>query len=796
MLKNYFKISLRLFIREKGFTIINLMGLSVGLALGFLSLLYLRYELNYDQFHSRADQIYRIHQKFNDGGITANCSYPIGPALVEEYSSITNMTRFATAGLRFVTDEKKFIEDILVADSTFPDVFDLEFVIGSAKDGNREPNYIILTEEVAKRFYGDKDPLDKIIRIDGFDEGPPLIVKGVVKKFPPNSHFRFGILGNLRLAPFIEEAENNPNWNNPIVHTYVTIPDKRAAKEFMENRLEPFVQKYFPSAIGDGAWLPVMPLKKIHLESHEYYELGGNSNYYFLLGVSGIGFLILLLASINYMNLAAARSLNRLKEIGVRKVVGAFRKDLIQQFLWEAMLLAIISSLIAALLAWAIIPWLNDFGHMELKFNPFRDGLNLLLLLFFGLVVGLFSGLYPALFLSSFPTIWIMRNQLGSGSGSSVARNFLVGLQLVVVGFFFVCIYTIGSQMSFMANSDLGFDEDKVVFVRYSDVMNETPSKSETFIQELRKHHNVEKVTKCWGMPGGNFTNYSHNRVNYEGMPKEENIGIGLMTGDENYIGAMGLELLDGRNLDESIASDTNNLLVNETLVREFGWEDEGAVGKEIEFEFMKSRVVGVIEDFHFESLHTPIKPMSIRLSPYGYWAAGVRIGDGDFQETIDFIRGEWLKYDDGWPFEIRLLADGIQQQYEAEEKLLSLLKFLTIIAVFLSAVGLLSNISFNAQRRVKEIGIRKVLGANFGQLFLSLSKNTIVQVGVSLLISFPLAFFLMQSWLQQFTYRINIDPMLFAISALTMVLISILSISYTVIKAATANPVDAIKME
>lgn len=792
MLRNYFKIALRYFIKERVYALLNILGLSIGLSVGFVSLLYLRHELSYDRFHEKSDQIYRIHQKFNDGGTTARCSYPIGPTLVDEYSQITNQVRFMTGEIRLRVGEGQFIEQFLIADSTFLDIFDVEWVGPENRSALKEVNDVLITDKLAERFFGNEDPIGKIIRIDAVDNAP-VVVRGIIKEYPSYSHMKFGILGNMKLAEFISNFENE--WNNPVVWTYVTIPNKESAQEFIDNRLEPFVAKFFPPDIGKGAWLPVVPLTSIHLESHDYIELSSNSSYEYLYGIFGIGMLILILAAVNYMNLTSARALNRLKEIGMRKVVGARRLDIIYQFLFEALLIAIAAMIISIVLIYFYVQGINSFAYIDLQFRPLENFIPVLELMAFTLFVTLFSGIYPAVLLSSFPTVSIIKGEFHGQIKNTWVRRIMVTFQFAIVALFLLSIFTINRQINFVLDKELGYDKTRVASFRYSDKMFENETGVKAFIGNLESHPNIESVSKCWGLPGGVYTGYNHMKINYEGQPKDEMMGIGAMHGDSKYLATVGLELLEGRNLDDLRQSDSTSVLVNETLVRQFGWEGD-AIGKEINYlGNRKTKVIGVVKDFHFESLHTPIKAMSIRLTD-DYFNFAVKVGPDELSKTLEFIRKEWMKYGDEWPLEIVLMEEGLRMQYEAEEKILQVFQWMTLIAVVLAVIGLLSQVSFTAEKKVKEIGIRKVLGATLGQLFMILSKETLIEILIAAIIAFPLGFFLLSRWLSDFAYRIDMEWYMFLITLVSVLLVTALSISYTVVRAALSNPVDSLRSE
>ncbi len=792
MLQNYLKIAIRYFVKEKVYALLNIIGLSIGLSVGFVSLLYLRHELSYDRFHEKSDQIYRIHQKFNDGGTTARCSYPIGPALVEEYSQITNQVRLMTGEIRLRVDDEQFIEQFLIADSTFLDIFDVEWVGPQNRKALKEVNDVLITDKLSERFFGQEDPIGKIIRIEAIDN-TPVVVRGIIKEYPSHSHLKFGILGNMKMADFISNFESE--WNNPVVWTYVTIPNKESAQEFIKNRLEPFVAKHFPPEIGKGAWLPVIPLTSIHLESHDYIELSSNSSYEYLYGIFGIGMLILLLAAVNYMNLSSARALNRLKEIGMRKVVGAGRIDIIYQFLFEALLIAMAAMAISIVLIYFYVQQVNSFAYIDLKFSPLENFIPVLELLVFTLFVTVFSGLYPALLISSFPTVSIIKGEFHGKIKNTWVRRSLVTFQFAIVALFLLSIFTIHRQINYVLDKELGYDKSRVASFRWSDKMFDNQTGLKAFIAKLEAYPNIQSVSKCWGLPGGVYTGYNHMKINYEGQPNDEIMGIGAMHGDSKYLETVGLELIEGRNLDDLRQSDSNSVLVNETLVKQFGWEGD-AIGKKIDYlGNRKTRVVGVVKDFHFESLHTPIKPMSIRLSE-NYWNFAVKIGPDELSKTLEFIRKAWQEYGDDWPLEIVLMEEGLRMQYETEEKILQIFQWMTMIAVILAIIGLLSQVSFTAERKVKEIGIRKVLGATLGQLFIILSKETLYEIIIAALIAFPLGFLLLSQWLNDFAYRIDMEWYMFLFTFMVLVIVTTLSISYTVLRAALTNPVDSLRSE
>lgn len=793
MLKNYLKVAFRYLYKERIYAVLNLIGLAIGLSIGFTSLMYLRHELSYDQFHEKSDQIYRIHQKFNDGGITARCSYPIGPALLEEYSQVTNMVRFMQARMLLNLNGKQLEETFIIADSSFHQIFDVEWISGNPATALKEVNDVVITEKTAIKFFGDENPIGKHIDIDPL-EGLPLIVKGVVKDYPSQSHFHFGILVNIKVAEFLNDFNNE--WNNPVVWTYITIPNKESAQEFIDQRLEPFVAKYFPPDIGKGAWLPVVPLEKIHLESSEYYEIESNTSYIYLYGIFGIAILILILSCVNYMNLSSARALNRLKEIGMRKVVGANRRDLIIQFLLEAVIMAITAMLIASILIYFLVQQINTNTQIELPFNLVESIIPFAELFIFTLFVGILTGLYPALLLSSFPVLSIMRGQLQDRVRNNLVRKVMLVFQFIIVSLFLLSIFTINRQLNYALETDLGYHKENLLLVRYSEKMQENPSLAKTFETNLLSNPAIQSVASCWGFPGGAFGGYNHMKINYEGMPDDEVMGIGAMWGDPNYISTVGIKLIEGRLFNKDLASDSNCVIVNETLVKQFGWEGQ-ALGKEIEYlGNKKTRVIGVVADYHFESLHTEVKPISLRIDS-DFWNFAIRISpNANVQETRAFVNEEWMKFADEWPLELNSMEEGIRILYEKEKTILQVFQVLTAIAIILSIIGLLSQVSFTIEKKMKEVSIRKVLGARVSQLYLLLSRSTFIEILIASAIAFPLGHFLIREWLNGFAYRIDMSWDLYLITLLSITGITVLSISYTLFKTVYKNPVETLRNE
>jgi len=791
MLRNYVLIALRNLIKYKGYSVINVLGLALGMAIFFLTLSLVYFELSFDRFHSKADGLYRVHQKFNDGGTTANISYPIKQALVDDYPYIKEATSLAfMGGDRIRVEEKnKILNGIMFVDTSFFNLFDITFVKGSKeaiqKSFITNMNDALLTEEEAKNIFGDADPMGKTFTMLGTNMS--YTVSGVVERMPVNSHFQIHVLLPIYAHPQRAEVENN--WNNPVVHTYVYIPNPEDAAAFTEKELDNFIKKHFPVAYGgENAHLPVIKMTDIHLNSNLYYELGQNSSMIYVTAVSSVGFLILVLASINFMNLTTARSATRSREVGMRKTLGAQRITLIAQFLGESVVLSLISIVVGAFFAYLLLPVFNLNLGQNLDID-FLSPQSLLSLAVIALLIGVLSGIYPAFFLSAYRPVLTLK--ASNPRGGFFVRKGLVVFQFIVVTALLIGILTLNRQLHYMNTKDMGYNPTNLIYVRSSDKMRQENNHYQSFITEVDNLPGVEFIA---GIADG-----SYQTVQYEGMPVTERKGAIIIEAGPDYAPTLGIPLLAGRYPSRDIVTDKNTILLNASAVQDYGWTPEDAVGKEIKLHEGKTNytVIGVLKDFHMEPLTVRIQAtgfVTVMSNHFGFSA--MRLTGKDNKATEEAIKASWMRYDDGWPFEIWRETDGRENQNSEFRKLGTMMQELTYVGVFIACIGLFGLATFSAERRTKEIGVRKVHGASVAAIWRLMVVEFANIVIIAALMGVGVGYYVVKLILQNFAYQVEIGVGVYILAVLAAIAIAVLTVSYQAVKSGKANPVLSLRAD
>ncbi len=792
MLKNYLIIAVRNILKYKGYSLINVLGLALGMAIFFLTLSLVYFELSFDRFHSKADHLYRVHQKFNDGGTTANISFPIKQALVDDYPQIVEATSLGyMGGDRVRVGTKNGIaNNILFVDTSFFNLFDIRFLKGSKDIAQTkfiaQANDALITPEEAKNLFGDEDPIGKTITL--LETNMSYTVLGVVERMPRNSHFQFGLLLPLYTHPLRPTVENN--WNNPVVHTYVYIPDEAGAEAFTEKELDQFIKKHFPVAYGgENAHLPVIKMTDIHLHSNLYYELGQNSSVIYVTVVTAVGFLVLVLASINFMNLTTARSSRRAREVGMRKTLGAQRPSLITQFLGESIVMSVISILVGAGLAKLLLPVFNqNLGqNLEIDFFSLQSMASLGAI---ALLIGVGAGIYPAFFLSSYRPAWTLKSSQGPAGGFFV-RKGLVLFQFTVVTALLIGILTLSRQLDYMTSKDMGYNPKNLIYVRSSDKMRTENQHYQSFIQEVANLPEVEHIA---GVASG-----SYQTVQYEGMPVTERKGAIIMEVGPEYAQALGIPLIAGRYPSRDIITDKHTMLLNETAVREYGWSPADAIGKMVSIYEGDSTytVIGVLKDFHMEPLTVKIQGtgfVTVMRNHFGFTA--IRLSGNRVEETEAAVKAAWMRFDDGWQFEIWRETDGRENQNAEFRKLGTMMQELTYVGIFIACIGLFGLATFSAERRTKEIGVRKVHGASIGAIWRLMVMEFANIVVVASILGVVVGILIVKLILENFAYRVEIGAGVYAIAVLSAVGIAVVTVSYQAIRSAKANPVTSLRAD
>ncbi len=786
MFKNYLKIALRNIRKHKGYSFINITGLAIGVAACLLLFLWVQDELSYDRYHEKAKQIYRVVSQYESEGKTRRFAYtsaPVGPALMREFPEIEKAVRFGRNGFVVSYQNKRFMEQVYFTDPEIFDVFTLPLVKGNPENALKEPYSIIISEEMSLKYFGEDEPLGKIITLG---ERSDFKVTGVFEDIPQNSHFRFNFLGI-----FSDYASSHfSQWGISNYWTYILVSENFSPDEF-EKKIPSFVEKYEgkESRYVYKASYPLQALTRIHLHSDLRGEIGPNSSIGTVYIFSTIAVFILLIACLNYINLSTARYALRAKEVGLRKVIGATRPQLIKQFLGETFLFSFIALPLSVMLAELFLPLFNSLSGKRLAVHYFDSIFLVPGLAFIILCVGFASGIFPAFFISALKPVSALRGMLKASSKGSVLRKTLIVGQFAISILFLISTFIVFSQLNYMKNRNLGLDKEHVVTIPIYD--KDVLGKLETIKNEFLQNSNVLSVSVSDFFPG-KATMYQD--YWYEGMSEGEYAMIRWFVVDHDFIETFGIELIAGRNFSKRFPSDVDRAyILNESAVKEIGWESP--VGKELEI-MNKGPVIGVVKDFHFRPLHQKIEPAALYVYPKLFQYISVRIRPINVSRSLDFLKAKWQALVPRQTFQYSFLDEDFDKLYRAEMRLGQIFTVVTFLAIFIACLGLFGLAAFEALQRTKEMGIRKVLGASATGIIVLLSKEFTKWVLLANIIAWPVAYFAMSRWLQNFAYRINIGPWIFIQSAVLAFIVALLTVSYQAVKVSLANPVDTLRYE
>ena len=808
MFFNYLKIALRNIRRHKGYSFINIAGLSVGMACFLLILLFSQYEFSYEQHHKNADRIYRVNveQTLTDRVFRAQTSpVPLAEALYNELPEVTQFTRFQSLPTFLVRHEdRRYYEgEVIFADSGVLDMFTFQLLIGDINTALKEPNSVVLTKEMATKYFGNQDPSGQLLVLNNnYIRNMSVMVKGVMKNHPENSNIQPDFLVSLEsLRDIAPDAGYWNNWISQQIESYILLPEGQSVAE-MEAKIAGVFEKH--KGEEDKRVLKLEQFKQMHLYS-EVQNTGDIRTIYIFLAT---GLLILLIACINFMNLSTARSANRAKEVGMRKVVGAMRRQLIKQFFGETFLFSVFSMLVALILVYAFLPLLNSLTGQFIRFEDIgRAGIisGLIGIVF---LVGFLAGSYPALFLSAFQPVNVLKGIFKTGSKGGMFRKVLVISQFSITIGLIACTFILGRQLRFMHNRDLGFEKDQILVIRNNSL--EASQDIQPLKTALLQNPRIKGVTGSLQLPSSIGM---YNNVTWEGAPEGKEIELMHNSVSYDFLDTYEIELLAGRDFSPEFPADQRNtrgpgedslnaggVIINEEAARRFGWKD--SIGKKVIQTFGGSRnyytVIGVIKDFHFSSLKNAIQPMNLFLSLDSNRYISVNIQTQDMPGTLAFIEETWNKTYPNYPIEYFFLDSVFERRYRSEERLQNLFGYFSTLAIFIACLGLFGLASFAAEQRTKEIGIRKVLGAPVSGIVTLLSKEFTIWILAANIIAWPLAYLAMHSWLRGYAYRINLNSQIgfFFIAALGALFIAWLTVSFQAIKAALANPVDSLRYE
>jgi len=810
MIKNYFKIAWRNLMKYKFISFINLFGLAVGLTCCLLISTYVLNELSYDRYNKNAENIYRVTRTFkNAAGVVSlklsAVAPPFGYYFPTEFPEIKQMTRLLNTGtVPFKYGDKIIAEpNVYFADQNLFNVFTLKVLKGNPQTALKEPFSVMLTENIAKKYFGNEDPMNKVIRANNqFD----LKVTGIFKGFPENSFMHPEVLvsfNTLKDSAVYGEKNLETNWGNNAFFTFIVLPDYYNPKN-LTTRFPAFLDKhmvaqYAPNQPSKMTELGLQKLTDIHLYSHTDYEAEPNGDIYKVYIFSAIALFILLIACINYMNLSTARSSLRAKEIGIRKVIGARKKELIYQFLSESVLIAWSAILIAFVLLYYTLPWLNEVSGQELSVGTLMKWQVLLPLFFTPFIIGIISGLYPALYMSSFQPVKTLKGLFKAGGPNISFRKILVIAQFTISIVLIITTIIVFQQLHYMQDTSLGYDKEHIIVLPYYNTVN---PQYESFRNDLLQTRGITDIGRSSRIPTGRLLDDNGASTMVSDSMQPIITDIKYVDADYDFIPTYGIHLVAGRNFSRSYSMDTSNFILNESAIKAIGWKSpQDAIGKDFKYGNTKGKVVGVMADFHFESLQHAIIPL-VLLNPAttpansSFNNLSIKLSGNNISGTLSSVEKIWKRYMPDLPFQYTFLDENFNKLYQSEQRQETIFTVFSCIAIFIACLGLFGLSAFEITQRVKEIGVRKVLGANVGSIVTLLTKDFLKLVLIATVIAFPIAWYAMSQWLHGFAYRINIHWWVFLLSAILALAIALITVSFQAIKAAVANPVESLRSE
>jgi putative ABC transport system permease protein len=796
MFAHYLKIAVRSALRQKGYALINIIGLALGIAVSICIMLYVKYELSYDKFHQHYDRIYRLSLRANFGHDpidAAVVSPPMGPYIVRNFPEAELFTRFykSPGSGYFRYDEKKYYEsNLLWADSAFFQIFSFELIRGNPDEALKHPNSLVLTETAARRYFGDEDAMGKTLVQN---DAKNYTITGIVKDPPPNSHFGFEMIGSFVDLTNDFGAAYFENWGAFSLHTYLLLAEdadpaalqvrfpemiKTNMQRISEQnyKVEPYLQK-----LGD-----------IYLHSKLMREIEPTGNVTNVIIFSAIALFILLIACINFMNLATARAFARSREVALRKVHGAVRKQLVAQFIGESLLYAMVAMVLALLLVELFLPVFSGIVNKELAIVIPDAATIIPVLSLVVLITGFLAGSYPAFYLSSFNPLMVFKSTQQAGRRGIGFRNVLVVFQFGISIFLIISSMIIYNQLNYVKTKNLGFDTERTILIPMNG--SRQRAKMETYKKEFANLSQVVSAARSRHAPGRGLEG---NSFIPEGMDEKTPWLIYFLAVEPEFVGTLGIDVIMGRDFSHEYATDSSAVIINETLYKKLGWENP--MGRKLkiisEGEPRDYHIIGVIADFHAQSLHQGIEPMLLTWSPRHYYL-NLRLGPGDIHQSLRQVEEKWVSMEPDVPFMYEFVDQAFHATYKADLMTGKLFVFFTALAIAIACMGLLGLTAFMTGRRYREIGIRKVLGAPVAGIMLTLSSDYSKWVLIANIIAWPAAWIIMSRWLENFAYRTEISIVLFVLAGLITLLIAWITIGWQTIRAATANPVEAIKYE
>jgi len=785
MYKFIFKFAIRHFLRNKFYTIINISGLSIGLACTLAILLWVMDERSYDMFHSNIDNLYRVveNQYYAGGELfpVAVTPSPLAKNLTDEFPEITHATRFKNSFSVIEKDGQTFTESSAFVDKDFFEIFSVDFIEGNKENSLNDLNSVVLTKNLAEKYF-DGNPVGKILKINKDYE---FVITGVINKFPDNSHINFDLL--LPCEHLKNEGQDLDQWGNNWLFTYVLLHENHNLDDLNEKIINT-IKDHTEGSVTD---IYLQPVKEIHLYSAGKYtaDVGGHGDIRYVNIFIVIAIAVLLIACINFMNLTTAKSSNRAREIAFKKVVGSTKNQLIRQFITESIMVCFVAYILAIALVDIFLPSFNELSGKDLSIPYFSWGF-LIFSMSFIIFVGLLAGSYPSFYLSSFKGVEILKGLPNRRGGNAAFRQLLVVVQFSLSLFLIIGFLIISRQLDYMKNKKLGLDKDNVVYVFMNASMRQ---KSDVVKNDMLQNPDILSVSTSNQFP--TYIANSSSGVEWQGKDPDETILFHNLSVDADYLKTFKLELKDGRFFSDDIPSDTLAVVINEQALSTMGLENP--IGSELKFFGFDVRIIGVLKDFHFKSLHNKIEPIILYQRRDRNYIMFLRISNFNITESIAYIEDVYKKHSsDNREFFYKFLDEDYENLYNAEQRTGKIFQFFAILAIFISCLGLFALASFMAERRIKEIGIRKANGAKTEDIIMLLTKDFTKLVIISFVLTSPVAWYIMQKWLENFVYKTNITLWIFFVAGVLALVIAWLTVGYQSINAALKNPVEALRYE
>ena len=812
MLKNYFKIAVRNLLRNKTFSVINIAGLAVGLSCFLVISLYVLDELSYDRFSANASRIYRVNTdlRFGESELhIATTSDMMGQVLKKDYPQVEQYTRlYSHGGYKLIRKGANYMKELRVvhADSTFFDVFGFPVAAGDAHAALDQPNTVVVTESTAKRYFGETNVVGKTISVAAGDKDEVYKITAVIKDLPKNSQFNYDFLFSMKNADYQWGQYSSHNF-----HTYLVLAEgtdykgfEKKFEEYTARYVVPYVQQFMKVSnmdefrkSGNELKYSLIPLTKIHLYSDYRDELapGGSIRYIYIF--SAVALFILLIACINFMNLTTARSANRAKEVGIRKVLGTGKKQLIWQFLSESILMVGLSLTIAVAITWLSLPAFNGIANKAISITGLLSPPILILLFLLPVIVGFIAGSYPAFFLSSFRPVEALKSKLKIGGKSGGLRSALVVFQFATSIVLIIGTIVVYKQLHFIQTKDIGFNKDQVLVINDAYSLGKN---LDVFKEDISRLSSVKSATTSGYLPIDNTGRSNNTFFSTPAADVKSGFNIEEWLVDEDYLPTMGMQLVSGRNFSKEFPSDSSAVLINEAMAKLLNRKEllnskvyKGAGDGN---NLAAYNIIGVVKNFNYESLHKNVGPLCLRINRYGGELVSFKVDASNIGNIISAAENRWKSLAPAMPFSYRFLDESFNQMYDAEQRVGKVALIFSVLAIAIACLGLFGLATFIAEQRTKEVGVRKVLGASVSGIVRLLSKDFIKLVAIAFIIAVPLGWYFMHRWLQDFAYRIDIEWWVYAVAGILALLIALITVSTQAIRAALANPVKSLRSE